>query len=480
MQIVLGATDKERNSTFTPTPARGYECYLKEPTSVVRPVVTIKDDANLSNFNYAFIPEFRRYYYVTETTSINAHMWQLALEVDVLATYREQILSATAFIQYAESDYNTMIPDSRLPLSDRCENRYYEIPFPPYSEEGCYVINFGSKDTSGETGMAESFVATAAGMTNFAKALFQKDKLKELLQYYNNPLDMMISAVWLPIGIMFAGGGGGSATLGDSDIVFSGTVAKKVYQGAFSPSIELPYKATLPDGSETYADYRNVEPYTQYLITLPGVGEVEIPMASYIQDGSSLPDVRINYAISIIDGKVYYEFVANDNAVIMMCEGNIGTPVPVCNSDYNTMGALSSYVTTIGGGLSTIGGMITGNPLAVGGGLLAMSHGAVGTVTNAHQASNGVSGNLGGFAGARFCEKCKITVRPYATSDTVYNVAKNVGGPLFAKRKLGDLHGYVKCNGVRLKCNCTQEEHLMLSNFLEASANYSYGGVIIE
>lgn len=476
----FGRNDKYRNSTKMPGRlGTSEEILLKHPTSVVSPVITLNHDGNeVLSWNYCHIPALKRYYYIVNAESINAHMWQLSLEVDVLTTYRSEILDATAFVQRSQSAFNTMLPDAMLPLSDTCENLYYEFPFPPYSADGVYVINFGSKDSDGSLGMAVSMVATPAGIANISEALFQKDKLKELLQYYNNPLDMVISAIWMPIGTMFAASGSTQATLGDSDIVFSGSKAKKVYQGAFSPAIELPYKAQLPDGSYTYADYRNVEPYTQYLMELPGVGCVEIPMASFIEDGSALPEIRINYAISILDGKIIYEICNKNHAVIMMCDGNLATPVPLVNSSYNTMGAISSYLTGLGSGLSTVAGVLTVNPFMLATGASMYAQSVISGISSFHQARNSVSGGLGGFAGERFMEKIKITVRPYRISDSPSNVRHTIGLPLYANRRLGSLSGFVKATNCRIRVACTDAEHAMLLGLLESGS--TYGGVIIE
>lgn len=479
MEVLFGSTDKPRNSTKQSNPARSYECLLKEPTNIVRPEITVRDDANMSIFNYCFIPEFHRYYYVVNWTSVNAHMWTATLEVDVLCTYREQILSTNAFVQYAESAYNTMLPDSRLPISDRCENIYYEHIFPPYNADGSFIVNFASKDPSGNIGMAQSLVAGAEGMKTLAQTFFDKNKLQQMLEFYNNPLDLMINCIWLPIGNTFVSSGFATSTVGDSDIAFAGPVTRKEYGSTLVFTIELPYKAELPDGSYTYADYRNVEPYTQYLITLPGVGTVEIPMSSYIKDGSELPEIRINYVLSPVNGDITYEFVDGE-AVIMMCNGNLSVPVPLANTAYNTAGALQSWVGSMAAGTTGMIGFLTGNPVAGIAGYAAGIAGMAGTFTKANQAQNRVNGSVGGFSGERFCEKIKVTVRPYEISDGPSNIRKTIGRPLFANYKLGNLSGFVKCTGAFVSANCTTEEFDMLNGFLNNYATNAYGGIIIE
>lgn len=472
--------NKARNSTKLPSGSgERFEILLKEPESVTRPEITIAYGFSEFQYNYCYIPLFRRYYYIVSIVHVNSKMIRVNLEVDVLATYRTEILNTSAFVQYAQSAYNTMIADSRLPISDACENVYYENAFPPYNSEGSFIINFASKDANGNTGMAASIVSSAGGIRALAAQLFNKSKLKNMLEYYNDPLDMVISCIWLPIGATFCSDGTTSATLGDSDISFVGPKTRKEYGSALILDYDLPYKTQLPSGAYTYADYRNVEPYTQYLCTLPGVGTVEIPMSSYIEDGAVKPEIRINYVLSPINGDINYEFVAGD-AVIMTCDGNIGIPVPLANTSYNTSAAVQSYLTGIAGAGAAVVSFFTGNILGAAAGMGANIIGTLGTFTKARQAHNHVSGNLGGFSGERFCEKIKVTVRPYTISDSPSNIGATIGRPLFANRRLGSLSGFVKCTGAYVKCTATAEEFDMLNVLLNNFATNAYGGVIIE
>lgn len=68
-----------------------YECELKEATSVQNPVFLIKTSSNISNYNYAYIPLFSRYYFINEIQSIRNNLWSITASVDVLNTYKNEI-----------------------------------------------------------------------------------------------------------------------------------------------------------------------------------------------------------------------------------------------------------------------------------------------------------------------------------------------------------------------------------------------------
>lgn len=85
---------------------------LREETSLLNPSVKI-ERSTLPNFNYVYIAEFGRYYFVNEVTSIRQNLWQVDLEVDVLMTYKSALLYLDGFIDRNEFKYDEKIIDKR-------------------------------------------------------------------------------------------------------------------------------------------------------------------------------------------------------------------------------------------------------------------------------------------------------------------------------------------------------------------------------
>ena len=63
---------------------------LKADTSILQPILILK---NYSVGNYCFIKEFNRYYYITDIRVLNGGLYQLQLDVDVLMTYKDKLLT---------------------------------------------------------------------------------------------------------------------------------------------------------------------------------------------------------------------------------------------------------------------------------------------------------------------------------------------------------------------------------------------------
>ena len=81
---------------------------LKEPATIMNPVISI-EYSSPTGFNYAYIPQFGRYYFVKNVEILRANIMRLELEVDPLETYKESILNLSVII-----DKNTFLYDNYL------------------------------------------------------------------------------------------------------------------------------------------------------------------------------------------------------------------------------------------------------------------------------------------------------------------------------------------------------------------------------
>lgn len=110
MVITLYRNNSERNCVNkTLTSARILNGTLRHETSIKNPVITIAGDENTPFFNYVFIDEFNRYYFITDIKSVRSGIWEISLLCDVLMSFRTDILNSYAVIdhttEYDTSDY---------------------------------------------------------------------------------------------------------------------------------------------------------------------------------------------------------------------------------------------------------------------------------------------------------------------------------------------------------------------------------------
>lgn len=74
-------------------------------------------------FNYAFIPEFHRYYFITDCVSVKNRLYMLTMRSDPLMSFKDSILNQSAIIDRCEDEslYDLMIRDEERPLKNEKE-----------------------------------------------------------------------------------------------------------------------------------------------------------------------------------------------------------------------------------------------------------------------------------------------------------------------------------------------------------------------
>ena len=84
---------------------------LREESSVINPTILVEHN-NLSVYNYAYIPDFKRYYFVSEITSVRNGLWRASLKVDVLESFKKDILNLSCIVDKQQNQsYNNYIDD---------------------------------------------------------------------------------------------------------------------------------------------------------------------------------------------------------------------------------------------------------------------------------------------------------------------------------------------------------------------------------
>lgn len=96
---------------------------LKQDTSIVHPTLILSNSSGVMGANYIYIPNLNRYYYID---NITASQQRLIVEcsVDVLMSFKSEILNCEVVIDRAEHNYNLYLPDDNIKLYGY---QYYQI-----------------------------------------------------------------------------------------------------------------------------------------------------------------------------------------------------------------------------------------------------------------------------------------------------------------------------------------------------------------
>lgn len=129
MTIILYTTVSEKNAvnksltevvTLTGT--------LRESSSIINPVIMISANATITGANYAYIPDFGRYYFITGIESVRNGLWRFYMRVDVLFTYRAQIKANSAIIQRNEINYDLKLNDGLFKVQQNPRIAQFSFP----------------------------------------------------------------------------------------------------------------------------------------------------------------------------------------------------------------------------------------------------------------------------------------------------------------------------------------------------------------
>lgn len=495
-------TTKARNSTFVPPVAGATtQVLLKDSTSVIRPTFRMRlgekgmaKAEELMQYNYCYCAEFNRYYYIRNITSETAVIFLIECEVDVLATFRDDILETKAFIVYADSKFNSMLPDTRLPITYRSEQKVVVEPteLVTDAQTGCFVVGISSISASGDTGPVQMYVLSKDQCKELAQNLYEADLTDKIASLLYNPQQSVVSCLWLPVDkSKIAKSGDVNVTFGPWTLC-TGSPCKRTIKGTKTIQPYVKYKSRTYDpatDSYTYswADYRNCEPYSIYNVWFPGSGLTQIPMRQIIGKAQNIPTFNIEYNLGVTTGDITYTISRNLDAegdsgiesAVMIVKGNFGVEIPVANSQSGFGSSLMSAITAAG---STAVALMA--PEAS----LASAYATTNALTSlgtgmleSMKISNSATGSLGGWAQSDDMLSnyyCITTVNDI--TDTPSNCSETIGRPYHKTEKLGDMLGLVKCTGAYVETWATEEEHNMIAQFVNSSANYIFGGLIIE
>lgn len=85
---------------------------FRSEVSVLRPIIRIQHE-NPTSYNYAYIAEFHRYYYIDEIVSVRTNLWDLHLRVDVLMSHKAGIYQSTGVVVDSETNEDFYSPGSQ-------------------------------------------------------------------------------------------------------------------------------------------------------------------------------------------------------------------------------------------------------------------------------------------------------------------------------------------------------------------------------
>lgn len=116
-------------------------CRLQTSTSILQPVILIKTNEDIYNYNYMIIDRLNRCYFIDDIVSVNYGIWEVSGHVDVLETYKDEILANSAIMEGSEQlQINKYLPDDNVFITN-CKRLTNILNFPSgLSETGEFIL----------------------------------------------------------------------------------------------------------------------------------------------------------------------------------------------------------------------------------------------------------------------------------------------------------------------------------------------------
>lgn len=490
--------DKRNNSTAHPAnppaglSARPYDCAgeLVNGCDILNPVIAFKfnpeemaipdapDSATIRvvQFNYAYIKDFRRCYFVKNWRH-EYGMWIAEMGVDVLASYKSALSMENDdfYVLRSASDKNENIVDTLYPIVADVEVESYPTSLSGMGfwktngniSNGYYVVGIINGETN-TYGSVSYYVFTPSQLRTLMSNLMGSfswlnvdDVSQELTQALVNPFQYFVSCMWFPI-------------------MPTCTSVSSVKYGWWSFAVSA-YRLTEASACDISAAYFRAEKHpdsegnNSYLNTPPfrtvtgffepwGVFDIAVPPdADY---------VYLNISVDYITGsgvlKIWRNASKSTGAVAETVEdvlayrqAQIGVPIQLSQMSTNVLGVAENAINAVGG---TVGSLLHGN---IGG---AITNAVSGIVSAAEESvpklsTKGVNGSFLAF-----------NITPRIVTRFRKQAGRNndlFGSPLCENRNIADLSGFVQCAKPSVQLmGATETERSEFNRLLESGIYY--------
>lgn len=112
---------------------------LRSESNVISPGIIIHY-ANPTGFNYAYIPDFKRYYFITEMTAVRTDIWNLKLASDPLMSFADAIMQCPVILnETTETGKSSYLPGRNW--VNNCKNKTDILTFSGgLNSDGEYIL----------------------------------------------------------------------------------------------------------------------------------------------------------------------------------------------------------------------------------------------------------------------------------------------------------------------------------------------------
>lgn len=467
--VTFTTGSKRENSTKQLTMSVTHDCVLKNGCSLLKPTLLL--ELNRTTFpKYTAFKIEDRYYNVVDVRSVRNNLFEVSGRIDVLATYKTNILNTVAYVIY-DSEANSELIDNRLPMitTKSVQASTAACPFVP--DGGTYILSLtGSHGTTGVYKVSRSELADLIDdLEHIEDNIFdfsditpptkpgQGASIQEWLEFIGDYFQYMIDCAVAPIANFFGSGNipenireckfipfDVGTTSGDVTI-YLGTF--KTHQSLGKLNTETVHRTTSVSIPWQASDYRRRSPYTDIYLYLPYIGMVHLSSENLTGQSS----ISVSYTLAMRDGQLICT-VSSGSEILGQYSGNVGASVPVGISNINIPRASQSLIS---------GAVATAKQNLAGVGMAAISLG------DSLVPNYSCIGGLDGIAGIATNQNITCYTVFHDTIAAPNTHKETIGAPTMKPKSLSNLTGFVQTLAASVDGAMTSEERSELNSLLD-------------
>ena len=504
IQIKFYTFNKRTNSTKVPTGSGStYNCTLKDDTSILEPVIRLQTSNNVKPYNYAYIADFGRYYFVTDIVSSKG-FWEISLKVDTLASEKTGIGAMAPYVLRSASVSDEYILDTAYP-ADSYITTFISNPISgigltqyPLSLRNGYSYILGIIGAaSGAVGSVtyyqmnqeqlNLFMGYLFGMTSTWSDINTSDYSDGVQRALLNPMQYIVSCVMVPFDHSITDFDGDTINFGTYE--YTGThVATKLSSNAGSFVKEKVSAIRLPSHPQasTRGKYLNGAPYSKYWLHLGPYGD--IPLNANIDELITTDPLDVgrllycDFNFDLISGIceliVYvgvYEFLdfghneATSRVRLATVSFQAGVPIQIAQAYTDPLAIQEKQFALLGNAAGAVMGGVT-NPVGSVVGALSSIPSGVGDILRASYPTVASTGSNGS------------AIQGYLNDEGIYIRSEHnrivpenntdLGRPLCQVKTINTLSGFVLCSGADYGGAGTSQERDEINGYLNGGFFY--------
>lgn len=463
MQVQIGTFIKKQNSTMRPSGlARTLNVELKRDTDIINPVFRIKGSNWDPVYNYVYVPNWKRYYFISNAAYVIGEIVEVSCTEDYGATWRAEIGASSLYVLRSAVSFDGNIIDTTYPAktSVSITTATADSPFAESMSSGTYILGTVSKSATG-TGAVTYYACTEAEIRSFSRYLlsdineyvgagYLDDLTEDTLKALMNPFQYVVSCIWVPVTVS---GLTDTIKFGWYD---SGISAKRCTAGSLDFGRDITISIPKHPQAATRGRYLNMEPFSRYELLFWPFGFVSLNAADLIKYSTLNLTVHLDMISGV--GRLTISAANTGESVhyITAVPAQIGIQVQLAQVSTSFMGQIARIAGATLSGVEALAGASEA---------LGKAHGITSAIATASNRVD-VSAAGGGVTAVKQESGGKIVLDAMFLPIVDEDLAEN-GRPLCQIRQLGTLPGYQLIQEADINMGGMESERAAVKALLE-------------